>query len=192
MPVGTVGDTETVTIGGGVFNFSGFALTGTNATEFAITNNTCGTTLNAGTCSVDLTFTPATAGVRAATLEIADDQNCSPQPVNLLGGSSAGPFVVTAQLSGTGSGNLASTPAGIDCGIQGTTCSASFTSGKSVVITPTPDAASHFVGWTGACSGTAACDLTMSTDRQIVATFDLNPSLAISLGRKYQRHRDRN
>ena len=182
VPVGTVGDTETVTIGGGVFNFSGFALTGTNATEFAITNNTCGTTLNAGTCSVDLTFTPATAGVRAATLEIADDQNCSPQPVNLLGGSSAGPFVVTAQLSGTGSGNLASTPAGIDCGIQGTTCSASFTSGKSVVITPTPDAASHFVGWTGACSGTAACDLTMSTDRQIVATFDLNPSLAISLG----------
>jgi len=183
VPLGSVGDTETVTIGGGgVFNFSGFSLTGANAAEFAIANNTCGTTLNAGTCSVDLTFTPAAAGVRAATLEIADDQNCSPQPVNLMGGSSTGPFVVTAQLTGTGIGNLTSNPAGITCGSQGTACSASFASGKSVVITPTADATSHFVGWTGACSGTAACDLTMSADRQIVATFDLNPLLTVSLG----------
>lgn len=182
VPVGSVGDTETVSIGGGVFNFSGFTLTGTNAAEFAIANNTCGTTLNAGTCSVDLTFTPTAAGVRTATLEITDDQHCSPQPVNLVGGSSAGPFVVTALLSGTGTGNLTSSPAGITCGSQGTACSASFASGKSVVITPMPDATSRFVGWTGACSGTAACDLTMSADRQIAATFDLNPSLTIGLG----------
>jgi hypothetical protein len=181
VPVGSVGDTETVSIGGGVFNFSGFTLTGTNAAEFAIANNTCGTTLNAGTCSVDLTFTPTAAGVRTATLEITDDQHCSPQPVNLVGGSSAGPFVVTALLSGTGTGNLTSSPAGITCGSQGTACSASFASGKSVVITPMPDATSRFVGWTGACSGTAACDLTMSADRQIAATFDLNPSLTVNL-----------
>jgi hypothetical protein len=182
VPVGTVGDPETVTIGGGVFNFSGFTLTGANAAEFAIANNSCGTTLSSGTCSVDLTFTPTAAGVRAATLEVADDQNCSPQPVNLAGGSAAGPFVVTALLSGTGTGNLTSSPAGITCGSQGTACSASFASGKSVVITPTPDATSHFVGWTGACSGTAACNLSMSADRQIVATFDLNPSLTVTLG----------
>jgi len=181
VSVGSTGDTETVTIGGGAFNFSGFTLSGANAAEFAVANNTCGTTLSSGTCSVDLTFTPTAAGVRAATLEITDDQHCSPQPVNLVGGSSAGPFVVTALLSGTGTGNLTSSPAGITCGSQGTACSASFASGKSVVITPTPDTTSRFVGWTGACSGTAACDLTMSADRQIVATFDLNPSLTVSL-----------
>jgi hypothetical protein len=147
----------------------------------AIANNTCGTTLSSGTCSVDLTFTPTAAGVRKATLEIADDQNCSPQPVNLAGGSSAGPFVVTAQLSGAGSGNLTSNPAGLSCGSQGTTCSANFASGKSVVVTPAADANSRFVGWSGACIGSAACDLTMTADRQIVAAFDLNPSLSVTL-----------
>jgi hypothetical protein len=181
VSMGSVSDTETVTISGGTFNFSGFTLSGANASEFAIANNTCGTTLNGGTCSVDLTFTPAAAGVRRATLEIADDQNCSPQPVTLTAGSAAGPFVVTAQLAGTGGGNLMSNPAGIDCGGQGTTCSASFASGKSVVITPTPDANSHFVGWSYACSGTAVCDLTMTADRQIMATFDLNPLLTVNL-----------
>ena len=181
VPVGSVGDTETVTISGGTFNFSSFTLSGVNAAEFAIANNTCGTTLSSGTCSVDLTFTPTAAGVRKATLEIADDQNCSPQPVNLAGGSSAGPFVVTAQLSGAGSGNLTSNPAGLSCGSQGTTCSANFASGKSVVVTPAADANSRFVGWSGACIGSAACDLTMTADRQIVAAFDLNPSLSVTL-----------
>jgi hypothetical protein len=181
VPVGTVGDTETVTIGSGTFNFSGFTISGANAAEFAITNNTCGTTLSSGTCSVDLTFTPTAAGVRTATLEIADDQHCSPQPVNLAGGSAAGPFVVTAQLSGTGTGNVTSNPVGVSCGSQGTTCSANFASGKSVVVTPVADPDSHFVGWSGACTGTAACDLTMTADRQIVAAFDLNPSLTVTL-----------
>jgi Abnormal spindle-like microcephaly-assoc'd, ASPM-SPD-2-Hydin len=83
VSVGSTGDTETVTIGGGAFNFSGFTLSGANAAEFAIANNTCGNTLSSGTCSVDLTFTPTAAGVRTATLELADDQHCSPQPVNL-------------------------------------------------------------------------------------------------------------
>ena len=182
VAVGSTGDTETVTISGGAFNFSGFTLSGANAAEFAISNNTCGTTLTSGSCSIDLTFAPTASGARTATLEIADDQNCSPQPVDLVGGSAAGPFVITAQLSGTGSGNLTSNPAGLSCGSQGTACSASFASGKSVVVTPTADANSHFVGWGGACSGSAACDLTMNADRQIVATFDLNPSLSISLG----------
>lgn len=47
------------------------ALSGTNAADFAITNNMCTAALNpGGNCTMDITFTPAAAGDRAATLTI--------------------------------------------------------------------------------------------------------------------------
>jgi hypothetical protein len=83
-------------------------------------------------------------------------------------------FDVFAQLNvtkaGPGSGTVTSSPAGIDCGA---TCSASFTSGTTVVLTATPDAGSVFTGWSGDCTGTGTCTLTMSADRNVTATFDV-------------------
>jgi hypothetical protein len=181
LAVGKTSSPGTVTIGGGVVNFSGFTLSGPNAAEFAIANNTCGSTLNGGSCTVDLTFTPAAAGTRTASLDIADDQHCSPQPVSLTGGSSAGPFLLTGVVNGTGSGNLTSNPSGLNCGSQGATCSASFATGKAVTVMATPDVNSTLGGWSGACSGTSPCDVTMSADRQVTATFNLNPSLVVNL-----------
>jgi len=182
VPVGKTSDPETVTISGGVINFSGVALAGANAAEFAISNNTCTGALNGGACTVELTFTPTASGVRTASLQIADDKNCSPQTVSLTGGSSTGPFVLTGILNGTGSGNLTSAPAGLNCGSQGTLCSASFATGTSVSVTATPDSTSNFAGWSVACSGTGKCNTTMSADRQATATFNLNPSLVVNVG----------
>ena len=34
-----------------------------------------------------------------------------------------------------------------------------------VTLTATPDATSTFAGWSGACSGTGTCTLTMDTGR---------------------------
>jgi len=172
---------ETLTIKGGAFNFTGFTLSGTNAAEFAIANNTCSSTSGSATCSLDVTFTPAAGGVRTATLQIADDQNCSPQPVSLVGGSSAGPFILTGVLNGLGGGNLNSNPTGLDCGSQGTTCSVNFTAGRSVTVAATPDASSEFAGWNGACSGASTCQVTMDADRQAIATFTTKPSLTVSI-----------
>ena len=111
VAVGKTSDPETVTISGGAFNFSGFTLSGANAAEFAIANNSCASALSTGSCTAELTFTPAASGIRNASLQIADDQHCTPQTVSLTGGSSAGPFVLTGILNGTGSGNLTSNPA---------------------------------------------------------------------------------
>lgn len=181
VTVGKTSDLETVTIGGSVINFSGVTLSGANAAEFAIANNSCTGTLN-GACTVELTFTPTASGVRTASLQVADDRNCSPQTVSLTGGSSTGPFVLTGILNGTGSGNLTSNPAGLNCGSQGTLCSANFATGTSVSVTATPDSNSNFAGWSGACSGTGKCNVTMGADRQATATFNLNPSLTVNLG----------
>lgn len=72
-------------------------------------------------------------------------------------------------LAGNGSGTVASTPAGINCG---TTCSASFAPGTAVTLTQTAASGSSFTGWSGACTGTAACTFTMNADASVTATFN--------------------
>jgi hypothetical protein len=183
VPAGQTSATETVALSGGPFNFSGFTLSGSNASEFAIANNTCSSQV-AGSCTVDLTFTPAASGPKAATLQIADNGLCSPQPVSLVGGSSAGPFVITGILAGTGNGAVISDPPGLDC--PNSACSASFAAGTTVTLTATPDSGgvppSTFIGWSGACSGTGTCTLTLTADRQMRATFDALPRLTVGVG----------
>jgi hypothetical protein len=72
--------------------------------------------------------------------------------------------------SGNGSGSV--TGSGINCP---STCSQSYPEGTSVTLTATPASGSTFAGWTGACSGTGTCTVTMSTDRSVGATFTKKP-----------------
>jgi len=80
-------------------------------------------------------------------------------------------FTLTVIKIGSGSGTVASNPAGIDCG---STCSASFSSGTPVTLTATADANSVFIGWSGDpdCSDGA---VTMNADKTCTATFNLLP-----------------
>ena len=69
---------------------------------------------------------------------------------------------------------MRSQPVGIDCG---STCSAPFGDGTSVILTATASAGQQFASWSGACSGsTATCTLAMSADRSVVATFSAAPA----------------
>jgi len=85
-----------------------------------------------------------------------------------VGGGGGTTFTLSVARAGGGGGSVTSTPAGISCGAA---CSASFASGTGVSLTATPDAGSTFAGWS-ACSGTGACSVTMSADRQVTATFN--------------------
>ena len=78
-------------------------------------------------------------------------------------------FELTLSKDGTGTGTVTSNPAGIDCGA---TCSASFNSGSVVVLTATPANGSTFAGWSGGCTGTGGCSVTMDQARSVTATFD--------------------
>jgi hypothetical protein len=75
---------------------------------------------------------------------------------------------LTLSTGGTGAGKLTSSPAGISC--PGT-CSASFPATAKVTLTAVPDTGSTFAGWSGACTGTGACSVTMSADKAVTATF---------------------
>jgi uncharacterized repeat protein (TIGR02543 family) len=80
-------------------------------------------------------------------------------------------YTLTVGKNGTGSGTVTSSPAGISCGA---TCSQAYTQGTGVTLTPTAATGSTFAGWSGDCSGTGACTVTMSQARSVTATFNLN------------------
>lgn len=88
--------------------------------------------------------------------------------------AAAPPVQRTLSVTLAGSGVVRSQPVGIDCG---TTCSASFGDGASVVLTATPATGQRFTGWSGACSGgSATCTLAMSADRSVGAAFAAAPA----------------
>ncbi|MBI3802256.1 MAG: hypothetical protein HY282_00650 [Nitrospirae bacterium] len=79
-------------------------------------------------------------------------------------------FALNVTKSGTGSGTVTSSPTGIDCGA---TCSSSFNSGTAVTLTATASASSDFAGWSGACSGSGTCSVTIDGTKNVTATFTL-------------------
>jgi hypothetical protein len=79
-------------------------------------------------------------------------------------------FPLTVSRLGTGTGTVTSNPTGIACG---NTCTASYPQGTLVALTAVPDPGSLFVGWSGACSGTGACNVAMDGARNVSARFDI-------------------
>ena len=85
------------------------------------------------------------------------------------GGGANQQFQLTVSLAGSGKGTVTSSPAGINCG---SSCSANFNSGTSVSLTASPAAGSSFAGWSGACTGTGACSVSLSAATSVTATFN--------------------
>jgi probable HAF family extracellular repeat protein len=78
---------------------------------------------------------------------------------------------LSVTLAGSGTGMVISDPAGINCPAA---CSASYKTGTNVHLTASPLTGSAFTGWSGACSGTGACNLLMNTPgKEVTATFNL-------------------
>jgi len=79
-------------------------------------------------------------------------------------------FDLQVSLSGTGGGSVSSIPGGIDCG---TDCQESYRANTPVTLQSSPeDSFSIFAGWSGACTGTADCVLSMDSAKDVTATFD--------------------
>jgi len=127
---------------------------GTISLHFGVTaSNTAGTYFN-------------NAGGVASGYTVAPTGDTAPVTVTALAAT------LTVTKAGSGSGTVSSSPAGIDCGA---TCSAAFASGTSVTLTATAATGSTFAGWSGACSGTGSCVVTMDQARAVTATFTLQP-----------------
>jgi hypothetical protein len=82
--------------GNAALAISNIGVAGTNATSFGQTNN-CGTSLAAGgTCTISVTFTPASAGSLSAAISVADNAAGSPQSAVVTGTGSTATYVVNA------------------------------------------------------------------------------------------------
>jgi hypothetical protein len=99
-------------------------------------------------------------GVVAITYDAAGamTMSCSPSFVHTL----------TVTLTGGGPGRVTSTPTGIDCPGD---CSHSAVRGTQVTLTAADTADSIFTGWSGACSGTGSCVVTLGSDTSVQANF---------------------
>ena len=71
--------------GTATLNITSISVTGTNASSFGQTNN-CGATLAAGsTCTITVTFTPASTGSLTAAVSVVDNASGSPHTASLTG-----------------------------------------------------------------------------------------------------------
>lgn len=77
-------------------------------------------------------------------------------------------FPLTVVPAGSGTGVVTSGPAGITCG---TDCTELYDLGTIVTLTATPSSGSTFAGWSGACTGTGTCQVTIANTTSVTATF---------------------
>jgi uncharacterized repeat protein (TIGR01451 family) len=71
-------------------------------------------------------------------------------------------------------GTVTSSPAGINCGLQGSSCSATFPADTLVTLTATPTAGYAFSQWGGpasACGTNPVCAMTMDRNKEVQAYF---------------------
>ena len=72
-------------------------------------------------------------------------------------------YTLSVNKAGTGTGMVTSSPAGISCGSD---CTEVYTAGTLVTLTAVPDNSSSFGGWSGACTGTGTCSVTMDACKE--------------------------
>ena len=112
-------------------------------------------------------------------------------PATATASFTQGAFTLTVTGGGNGSGSVTSNPAGINCtilnGAAGAGCSGSFTSGVLVTLTATPAGGGHsFSGWGAPCVGTGTCQITMSSNQSVAASFASGGSGVFTLSPDFQ------
>ena len=138
---------------------------------FTIVSGSAFTIAGSGTTQVTVRFTPTALVTSTTNVNFTADGDGTSRSVTGIGFSTT--FPLTVSKTGAGSGTVTSNPAGISCGV---TCSAAFATGTMVTLTAAPAAGSTFTGWSGSCTGTGACTVTMSAARAVTASFSITSS----------------
>jgi hypothetical protein len=124
--------------------------------------------LSNGVATLVTTFTP---GLHTISVEYAGDGTNGPASATLFQEVTEPPrSALTVTKAGSGTGTVASSsPAGaVNCG---SLCTGYIITGTSATLVATPAAASIFSGWSGACTGTGNCVVTMDAAKSVTATF---------------------
>ncbi|HZX93441.1 MAG TPA: hypothetical protein VFE90_02920, partial [Myxococcales bacterium] len=106
----------------------------------------------------------AIALIAACVLVLA----CSPASPETT--ASVAPPQRVLDLTVSGPGSVESTQASCS-----TSCKIAAASGTVLHLEARPSAGAQFKGWSGSCTGTAACDLRLESDAAAVASFEAVP-----------------
>jgi hypothetical protein len=88
-------------------------------------------------------------------------------------------FLPTLAVTVNGNGNVSGGTGAINCGTGATVCASAFLLSSTVTLTATPATGSTFLGWTGACGGTATtCTILMNAAKSVTANFSAGPVTA--------------
>jgi C1A family cysteine protease len=90
-------------------------------------------------------------------------------------------YDLTLAVSGASGGSVTAAPAPPGATCPGS-CSQTFPSGEVVTLTPTAGAGALFSSWSGACSGSGACQVTMDGAKSVTANFSWQPNVKIGTG----------
>jgi hypothetical protein len=151
----------------------------------------CSAVLTSTSTSQDSSVTPADSSATPGDTAVSGtDSSASTGDTTVTAGvvcESAPTYTLTITGAGTGSGSVTGT--GIQCnlsaGIPSGDCSEAYAAGANVNLSATPLTGSSFVGWSGACSGTAnTTSVTMDANKTCTATFNLipPPTLTLTIG----------
>ena len=125
-------------------------------------------------------FTPKAAGVYTWVVQYSGDTHNAAVTTACADSAEAvtvlPQYTLSVAKTGSGAGTVTSSPSGINCG---STCSHGYTSGTQVTLSAAAASGSTFAGWSGACSGTSTCKVTMSAAMSVTATFNKKPKACV-------------
>ena len=171
-----------ITNSGGVeLTLNTIGISGADSSMFSLATGSCGPLplvlpANGGSCTLSVNFTPTSAGIKSASLDIASSDPDKPLLSAALSGKGIAIIAISPTLTvlfgGTGAGQTSSSQAGLTClSTQNTACKAQVEPGTEITIIPSSDSNSLFAGWSGGCSGSANCTVAVNNDGNVTATF---------------------
>jgi hypothetical protein len=128
------------------------------------------------TAAVSVSSTPLTSVGEGVAVDGASGRvyatRAGDTHVEVYGSGASGPRF-PLHVTVTGEGEVNSSPPGVSgCKEAAGTCTAEFEEGKTVTLTPTAVSGfSEFGEWTGACSGSGTCEVTMTEAKSVGAVF---------------------
>ncbi|OGW41370.1 MAG: hypothetical protein A2Y97_04945 [Nitrospirae bacterium RBG_13_39_12] len=150
------------------------SLVETNKSNFAIQNDSCSgqTIAPLSHCTVEILFTPKSAGPKSASLSVSS--NDPETPLMTMPISGTGLVKLTVEKTGTGRGTVVSEDGLIDCGKD---CIQTYNDSIVVMLKAIAVTGSAFAGWLDACTGTITCTVTTNVNKIVTAKFNLLPPM---------------
>ena len=180
-------------------NWTGNGFTTTTSNPLTVSNVTAALSITAnfaidsvnGSCGSSsgqtLITVPSTNLCTAGTASTVTDSGpwnwtCSGSNGGTSSNCSAAIQTNSISISKSGSSGGSVTSDGGSISWVGSGGSAAYNYGTVITLTATPDSGNIFTGWTGDCSGTGTCQVTMSTAKSVAAVFAPAPSFSITSG----------